>query len=95
MVEHLAPDRVSFEVDGGTPTVTLTDVEVSTDQGWTFLNRTTMVVVDGPGDEGFLLGRMTGDGTDLASEGWDDAVGAQGELVVVAAGTSFVATPAG
>ncbi|MDT0212512.1 hypothetical protein Q9R29_01315 [Rothia sp. ARF10] len=95
MAEHIAPDRVSFEVDGGTPTVTLSDVEVSTDEGWTFLNRATMVVVDGPGDEGFLLARMTGDGTDLAPEGWDDAVDAQGELTVVAGSTSFVATPAG
>ena len=95
MAEHIAPDRVSFEVDGGTPTVTLSDVEVTAGEGWTFLNRATMVVVDGPGDEGFLLARMTGDGTDLAPEGWDEAVEAQGTVTVVGGGTSFVATPAG
>ncbi len=72
----------------GVPTVELRDVEASGTQGWSFLNRATMLVVDGPGDEGFLVRRLERDGADLAPPGWDDAVASHGSVAVIASGTS-------
>jgi hypothetical protein len=40
---------------------------------WSLLNRATLLVVDGPGDVGFLLPRI-GPAGDLAPAGWDPAV---------------------
>lgn len=40
---------------------------------WSLLNRATLLVVDGPGDAGFLLPRI-GPAGDLAPVGWDPAV---------------------
>lgn len=42
--------------------------------GWSLLVRATLVVFDGPEDEGFLLRRLDGSGLDRAPSDWDDAV---------------------
>ena len=84
----LPPEAARFEIQDGTPVLALA-VEVPADVAaaeWTVLNRLTMVVVDGPGDAGFLLPRMKPDG-DAAPEGWDEAVDrAGGSHVVFGAG---------
>lgn len=91
MPEFLEPDRVALSLSDGVPTITLDGVEVSATDEWSVLNRTTLLVVDGPGDEGFLLRRLGGDGTDLAPEGWDEALSTRGSVTVVAGGSQFVA----
>lgn len=50
---------------------------------WSLLNGHTMVVVDGPGDEGYLLLRRLPDGTDFTPADWDQAVGQAGGAHVV------------
>ncbi|HET7822467.1 MAG TPA: hypothetical protein VFL10_13175, partial [Ornithinibacter sp.] len=55
MPSYLDPEQVHFELVGGVPTVTLTGAEVTGQDGWSILGRPTLVVVDGPGDEGFLV----------------------------------------
>ena len=91
MPEFLESDRVTLTLPEGVPTVELRDVEVSGAEGWSFLNKATMLVVDGPGDEGFLLRRVGADGADAAPDGWDDAAAAHGSVTVVASGERFVA----
>ncbi|NHA68118.1 hypothetical protein [Phycicoccus flavus] len=84
MAEHLRPDRFDLAVVDGTPVVTLIGVRLDSTASWRLLNRATLVVVDGPEDEGFLLPRHLGDGTDVAPSGWDDAVDAHGGAEVTA-----------
>ncbi len=76
----------------GAPTITLQGVTVSTTEGWSILNRATLLVVDGPGEEGFLLPRMTSPNGDLAPEGWDAAVASAGSVRVLLSGARFGAT---
>jgi hypothetical protein len=76
MPTFLRPEAVRFELRDGAPVITL-DVDVPTELTageWSLLNRLTMVVVDGPGDDGFLLPRISPAGGDAAPAGWDDAV---------------------
>lgn len=89
MPEFLEPDRVSLSISDGAPTLTLQDVDVSSTEGWSFLNRATLLVVDGPGDEGFLLRRLTQQGDDAAPEGWDEAVASRGSVTVQVSGAAF------
>jgi hypothetical protein len=50
---------------------------------WSLLSRTTMCVMDGPAEAGYLIARLGPDGSDAAPSGWDDAVErAAGSLVV-------------
>jgi hypothetical protein len=75
MPTFLPPEAARFELRDGAPVIVL-DVDVPDGVAtgpWSLLNRLTMFVVDGPGDEGFLLPRL-GQGGDLAPAGWDDAV---------------------
>ncbi len=83
MPSLLPPEEFRFEIQNGTPVLALA-VEVPADPAaeWTFVNRLTMVVVDGPGDAGFVLPRMTPDG-DTAPEGWDEAVDRAGGSHVI------------
>lgn len=48
MPEFLEPDRVALSLSDGVPTITLDGVEVSATDEWSVLNRTTLLVVDGP-----------------------------------------------
>ncbi|WP_404386463.1 hypothetical protein LL946_07785 [Knoellia locipacati] len=91
MPEFLEPNRVDLSLSDGIPTITLAGVEVSAGDGWSVLNRATLLVVDGPGDEGFLIRRLEGNGTDLTPAGWDDAVSDRGYVTVVAGRTRIVA----
>ncbi|MFC7485395.1 hypothetical protein ACOCJ7_02625 [Knoellia sp. CPCC 206453] len=92
MPQFVDPDHVALTLRDGEPTITLRDVEVSSAEVWSFLNRATLLVVDGPGDEGFLLRRLDGQGNDVAPAGWDDAVASHGSVTVLASGTRIVAT---
>ncbi|MEV4705764.1 hypothetical protein [Actinoplanes sp. NPDC049316] len=75
MPQMLPPEAARFVVRDGAPTVALSvDVPADVITGeWSLINRLTLVVVDGPGDAGFLLPRLTPAG-DAAPEGWDEAV---------------------
>ena len=81
-----------MSIADGSPTITLQGVTISTTDGWSILNRATLIVVDGPGEEGFLLPRRTSPDRDLAPEGWDAAVASARAVQVVASGTRVAAT---
>jgi hypothetical protein len=89
MPQLLTPDRFTLLIERGAPVITLHGVSVSAGDGWSFLNRATLLVVDGPGDEGFLLPRMITEGDDLAPEGWDTAVAGTGSVTIVGPGARF------
>jgi hypothetical protein len=71
----LPPEAARFELREGTPVLTLSvDPPAELTAGdWGVMSRLTMVVVDGPGDAGFLLPRLT-PGGDAAPDGWDEAI---------------------
>ncbi|MFC7481693.1 hypothetical protein ACFQX7_18875 [Luedemannella flava] len=65
---------MTLELRDGVPVITLA-VEVPAEDltgEWSVLNRLMMLVVDGPGDAGFLCRRLGPEG-DLAPAGWDEA----------------------
>ncbi len=95
MPSYVDPRRVAFALVDGVPTLTLTGVEVTTTEGWSLLNRQTLVVVDGPGDEGLLVRRLDDDGADLAPAGWDDTVASRGLVDVAASDVRFTAAVVG
>ncbi len=67
----IVPTRlVTLTLVGGTPLITLPEAGVTTTEGWSVLNRPSFIVIDGPGEEGFILARLPGD----APPGWDDAI---------------------
>ena len=70
MVSFVPPEQCSFSLEDGDAVITLTEVTVSATEGWSPLNRATFVVVDGPGDEGFLVRRASPDGSDSAPDRW-------------------------
>jgi hypothetical protein len=74
------------------PPSPLRGVTVSTTDGWSILNRATLLVVDGPGEEGFLLPRKMGPDGDLAPEGWEAAVASAGSVQVLVSGARVAAT---
>ena len=77
MADLVTPDGFTLVIEGGVPVVRIPSASTSQLEGWSILNRATVVVVDGPGDEGFLLPRVAGDGDrDTAPDGWDEAVDA-------------------
>jgi hypothetical protein len=88
MVSFVPPEQCSFSVDDGDAVITLTGVTVSVQEGWSLMNRATLVVVDGPGDEGFLVRRAAPDGSDMAPAGWDSSVSAGGGAWVELPGES-------
>lgn len=92
MPEFLTPEQFTMSIADGAPTITLQGVTVSTTDGWSILNRATLLVVDGPGAEGFLLPRQTGPDGDLAPEGWDAAVASAQSVRVLVSGARFAAT---
>jgi len=91
MPEFLEPDRFTLSLDGGMPTITLHGTTVSNTSGWSFLNRATLLVLDGPGDEGFLLRRMESADADLTPERWDEAVASTGSVRLLASGVRITA----
>jgi hypothetical protein len=92
MPQSLAPEQFTLSIADGAPTITLRGVTVSNADGWSFLNRVTLLVVDGPGEEGFLLPRLTSPDGDLAPEGWDAAVASTGSVEVRVPGARVLAT---
>jgi len=89
--ESLKPEQFTLSVEDGAPSIALHGVTVSGTDGWTILSRATLIVVDGPGDEGFLLPRMTSPDVDLAPDGWDPAVAATTSVTVLVSGTQVEA----
>ncbi len=69
MPDFLKPDQFILGIEDGVPTIALHGATVSNTSGWSFLDRATLLVIDGPGEEGFLLPRMGRPNTDLAPEG--------------------------
>ncbi|MDF2093591.1 hypothetical protein P0Y31_14655 [Knoellia sp. 3-2P3] len=92
MPQLLTPEQFTMTIADGTPTITLQGVTLSTTDGWSILNRETLLVVDGPGEEGFLLPRRTSPDGDLAPEGWDAAVASARSVRVLASGARVAAT---
>ena len=79
---------VGFDLADGIPLLRLPGLpveapeEIQAEQ-WSLLSRTTVCVVDGPGEAGYVIARLGPDGSDAAPAGWDDAVErAAGSLVV-------------
>jgi len=91
MPQFLTPDQFTLSIDDGAPTIALHGATVSNTEGWSFLNRATLLVADGPGEEGFLLPRMAGPDVDLAPELWDETVASAGSVRLLAAGTQIMA----
>ncbi|NUT35209.1 MAG: hypothetical protein HOV79_19305 [Hamadaea sp.] len=80
----LRPELVTFELRDDKPVLTLAvEPPDAPDEGWTFMNRLTVCVVDGPGDAGFLFPRIGGPRGDMAPAGWDEAVDRTGGSTVV------------
>jgi hypothetical protein len=92
MPQLLTPQQFTMSIADGTPTITVQGVTVSSTEGWSVLNRATLLVVDGPGDEGFLLPRRTSPDGELAPEGWDAAVASAHSVHVLVSGTRLAAT---
>ena len=79
MSQMVPPEAAHFELRDGVPVLTLA-VEPPAEPAagdWGIISRLTLVVVDGPGDAGFLLPRLT-PGGDAAPEGWDEAIARAG-----------------
>lgn len=79
MPSFVDPSRIVYDFDGDRPRI-LVDVAAADSwgqEGWGLLLRLTMVVVDGPDGEGYLLGRaveMPEGVHDPAPWGWERAV---------------------
>lgn len=75
MPEFLPPENAGFEVRDGVPVVVLAvdPPERVVEGEWSVFSRMTMLVIDGPGDAGFLLPRLGPHG-DIAPAGWDEAM---------------------
>jgi hypothetical protein len=89
MANFVGPEHARFELRDGAPVIVL-EVDVPTEIAgqWSLLNRLTLIVVDGPGDAGFLVPRI-GAGGDVTPPGWDHAVeSAAGSHVVFGTGPS-------
>jgi hypothetical protein len=70
----VSPESSAFAVDDGRAMVRLQGVAIQRTEGWSLLNRATMLVVDGPDDEGFLVSRLDPAAGDRAPREWDAAV---------------------
>jgi hypothetical protein len=66
----LTPDAARFELTDGQPVLVLLADPPAEAGEWSLFSRATMLVADGPGDEGFVLPRL---GADVPA-GWDEAV---------------------
>ncbi|MFB9182427.1 hypothetical protein ACFFX1_30175 [Dactylosporangium sucinum] len=75
MPTFLPPEAASFTLSSGSPVITLA-VQPPPDLAageWSLLSRLTLLVVDGPGEAGYLLPRL-GPAGDVTPPGWDEAV---------------------
>jgi len=74
--EFLPPENAGFEVRDGVPVIVLAvdPPERVVEGEWSVFSRMTMLVIDGPGDAGFLLPRLGPHG-DIAPAGWDERDG--------------------
>ena len=53
MPQLLTPEQFTMDIADGAPTITVQGVTVSTTDGWSILNRATLIVVDGPARRAF------------------------------------------
>ncbi len=70
MPNLVTPEAARFALIDGAPVLTLLVAPPAEAGEWSLFNRATMLVVDGPGDEGFVLPRLAAD----VPAGWDEAV---------------------
>lgn len=87
MPSFLPPDDVRFELTNGKPVlrVAVPAPDPAAPGRWSLFVRTAMCVLDGPGEDGYLIARF-GTGGDVAPIGWDDAVRRAGGCLVVFGG---------
>jgi hypothetical protein len=78
-------------VEAGKALVRVEGFSVAEAVGWSLLPQATLVVIDGPNDEGFLLARIDGHGIDRAPPDWDTAVADHGGAWLLADGQSIFA----
>jgi len=96
MPSFVPPESSTFAVEGGEARTVLVGFSVTNHQGWSVVPRATLVVFDGPDDEGFLLPRLDANGLDRAPPDWDAAVEHhRGAWLVVDNGESIFAPLAG
>jgi hypothetical protein len=84
MPKFLTPDAVRFELLDDKPILRLpapAPAAIEADR-WFLMSGTTLCVVDGPDDAGYLVARFGADGADAAPAGWDDAVARAGGSLV-------------
>jgi hypothetical protein len=92
MPQTLMPSDVQFALVEQRAYLRLTVSPQPPADGWSLLNLRTMCVVDGPGDAGFLLPRLSPSG-DAAPAGWDEAVDRDGGALVSFGGAEPVFVP--
>jgi hypothetical protein len=78
-------------VEDGKALVRVDGYSVTDVSAWSLLPQATLVVIDGPDDEGFLLARLDGDGVDRAPADWDEAVGRHNGAWLLVDGASIFA----
>jgi len=85
--EFLPPENAGFEVRDGVPVIVLAVDRLAGRRraSGSVFSRMTMLVIDGPGDAGFLLPRLGPHG-DIAPAGWDERDGIVKDLLVDEAG---------
>lgn len=74
MPSFVHPDSATFAVEDGKAVVRTSGVRVEAASPWSLLSQPTLLVIDGPEDEGFLFARVAPDGTTHTPAEWDDAV---------------------
>lgn len=75
MPEMIPPEAVTLCVEHGEPVIRIAGARAREVDGWGFLHRRTLVIIDGPGDEGFLVPRaVAADAPDPDEEEWDAAL---------------------
>jgi hypothetical protein len=74
MPSFVPPETSTFAVEAGKARSALVGFSVTNRQGWSVVPRATLIVFDGPDEEGFLLPRLDEHGIDRAPPEWDAAV---------------------
>lgn len=75
MPEMIPPEAGTLSVERGVPVVCIAGARARDVEGWGLLHRRTLMVIEGPGDEGFLIPRATPTDTSAPlDDEWDTAV---------------------
>jgi len=93
MPSFVPAESFTFSLEADRALASLVGVSVANPRGWSVLPRATLVVFDGPEDEGFLLPRVDERGHDRAPPGWDEAVERHGGAWLVVGEGEALFTP--